>query len=247
MGVEAATAEHVRWHDLECGRYRGDLAAWLELAERCGGPVLDLGCGSGRVTLALADAGYDVTAVDRDPLLLAAVDERAAGRGVRTVRADITELDSLGDERWPLVILPMQTIQLLDGGDARRRMLRQVRRHLRPEGLFAASIVTRFDTFDRESGTPSPEVERYDGSLFVSHPVAVRLDGDAVVIERERWIGRPRQPVAAGGVDRVRLQKLSVAALTAEAVSEGFEPLELITVAETAEHVANEVVVLRGL
>jgi len=46
----------VVWHDLECGGYRVDLQAWLELAERAGGPVLDVGAGTGRVSLALARA-----------------------------------------------------------------------------------------------------------------------------------------------------------------------------------------------
>ena len=244
MGLAIAELEHVRWHDLECGRYRGDLEVWLALAGRRGGPVLDLGCGTGRIALALADAGFAVTAVDLDPVFLAALAERAEGREVRTVEADVTNLGPLGEERWPLVILPMQTIQLLDGSSARRRMLREVRRHLWPQGLFAASIVTRFDTFDRASGTPSPEIESYEGDMFISHPTAVRVEAGAVVIERERWIGRAGAPVADCGVDVVRLAQLSAAQLTTEAAAEGLEAVELITVPETDEHVANEVVVL---
>ena len=46
----------IAWHDAECGSYRADLPLWRELADEAGGPVLDLGCGSGRVALDLAAA-----------------------------------------------------------------------------------------------------------------------------------------------------------------------------------------------
>jgi ubiquinone/menaquinone biosynthesis C-methylase UbiE len=42
------------WHDLECGDYRDDLPSWRSLAATAGGPVLDVGAGTGRVTLDLA-------------------------------------------------------------------------------------------------------------------------------------------------------------------------------------------------
>ena len=58
--VADRAAEAVIWHDLECGAYRADLALWRELcraALRIGAPILDLGAGTGRVTLDLARAG----------------------------------------------------------------------------------------------------------------------------------------------------------------------------------------------
>ena len=67
---------HVVWHDVECGRYDADLTLWIELAREAGGPVLDVGAGTGRVALPLARAGHEVTALDRDAELLAAEAER---------------------------------------------------------------------------------------------------------------------------------------------------------------------------
>ena len=58
---------------MECGRYVADLALWQELAARERGPVLDVGAGTGRVALDLARAGHAVTALDREPELLAAL------------------------------------------------------------------------------------------------------------------------------------------------------------------------------
>ena len=44
----------VIWHDIECGGYTEDLRLWLMLAAQHRGPVLDIGAGTGRVTLELA-------------------------------------------------------------------------------------------------------------------------------------------------------------------------------------------------
>ena len=53
-GVLAMSA--AAWHDVECGGYSADLALWEEMATEAGGPVLDLGCGTGRVGLHLGEA-----------------------------------------------------------------------------------------------------------------------------------------------------------------------------------------------
>ena len=107
----------VVWHDVECGGYAADLPLWRELAAAEGGPVLDVGAGTGRVALDLARAGHAVVALDREPELLAALRERAGGLGVRTVAADAAGF-ALG-AAFPLIIVPMQTIQLLPGAAAR--------------------------------------------------------------------------------------------------------------------------------
>src|SRR5439155_26878977 len=80
------------WHDVECASYEADLPLWRELAARARGPILDLGCGTGRVALDLAARGHDVTGLDCEPSFVQAMSARARERGVR-VRAE------LGDAR----------------------------------------------------------------------------------------------------------------------------------------------------
>ena len=65
------------WHDVECGSYAADLPLWRELAAAAGGPVLDVGAGTGRVSVDLHRRGYDVHALDVDPALLANVNHPA--------------------------------------------------------------------------------------------------------------------------------------------------------------------------
>ncbi len=61
-----------------CG-FDDDLALYRNLARRCDGPVLDVGCGSGRVTLALAQIGVDVVGIDCSAGMLDIAQERLAG------------------------------------------------------------------------------------------------------------------------------------------------------------------------
>ena len=139
-------------------------------------PILDLGAGTGRVTLALAAAGHRVIALDIDPELLAALAERAAGLAVRTVNQDARALE-LTERDLPLVIAPMQTIQLLGGASGRREMLERVRRHMRAGGVLACAIVTEAEAFDCGAGDlgPGPEVARGEDAIFVSRAVAVHV------------------------------------------------------------------------
>ena len=74
------TASPAIWHDVECASYEADLPLWRDLAKAAGGPVLDIGSGTGRVALDLAGRGHDVAAVDADSALIGALAERARGR-----------------------------------------------------------------------------------------------------------------------------------------------------------------------
>lgn len=107
------------WHDLECGAYTEDLALWRELADRTGGPLLDIGAGTGRVTLELAARGVEVVALDLCAPLLTALARRGEGLPVTTTVADARDFRL--DRQFSLILVPMQTLQLLGDGPAAAR------------------------------------------------------------------------------------------------------------------------------
>jgi len=235
----------VMWHDVECGSYTADLELWRELARRAGGSVLDVGAGTGRVALPLAAAGHAVTALDRDPLLLAALRERAdaAGLHVRTVVADAAGFDV--GHAFALVAVPMQTIQLLPDERARAGFFASARRAVAPGGLVALAIAAGLEGFEDAAELPLPDVGEDGGRRFVSQPTAVReLDG-AIRIERLR------QTVAPDGDHTVQENVVVLAAVTAERLhaegaAAGLRPDATLEIAPTLDHVGAEVVLLRG-
>jgi SAM-dependent methyltransferase len=231
----------VIWHDVECGGYAADLPLWRELAA---GWVLDVGAGTGRVALDLARAGHPVTAIDRDPALLAELAARARGLPIDTLVADAAAFDA-GKGAYGLVAVPMQTIQLLPGATARAGFFASARRAVAPGGLVALAIADALEDFDEAAEMPAPDVGEHDGWRFVSQPTAVREVDGGVRIERLREV------IAPGGErtaeeDVVVLAAVSAAELAAEGAAAGLRPLPTRRIAPTDEHVGSEVVVLRG-
>ena len=228
------------WHDLECGAYREDLPLWHTLARALGGPVLDVGAGTGRVSLDLAARGVPVVALDAEAPLLAALDRRAAGLPVETVVADARGF-ALG-RRFPLILVPMQTLQLLGGARGRAAFLRCALDHLAPGGLVAAAIADAMDCFDAEHELPPPpDAFEIDGVRYASQLVRVDDDGDGAAIHRRREIG-------GGEVEEVviRLDRVAAGEVAAQARELGFAKTGQLFVRATEEYLGATVVVLRA-
>jgi SAM-dependent methyltransferase len=251
-----APSAHVIWHDLECGGYRADLGLWRELAEQADGPILDVGAGTGRVSLDLAGRGHVVTAVDIDPLLLESLRARATALGlqVETICADARSL-KLPREDFALCVAPMQTVQLLGGGGARVAFLRHARAHLREGATTACAILDEVEPFDCAQGTAGPAAERAQVGrrLFLSRAIRVSELPDGIEIERDRRVVEER-PSSAGvraaslqptpERDLIKLDRLSAADLEHDARQAGLRVRARHEVAATEEHVGSFVVVL---
>ena len=185
--LTAPANELAIWHDVECGAYRSDLDIWTELAAECGGPILELGAGTGRVALTLARAGHGVTAVDHAPALLAELQARTRAEAleVDAVEADVRSL-ALARE-FALVIAPMQVLQILDGEAERHAALRAMRSHLRADGVAATAIIEAGETAPSPAAAePLPDVREVDGWIYSSLPVSVRADATAIEATRLR-------------------------------------------------------------
>ncbi|MFT4034369.1 MAG: methyltransferase domain-containing protein [Patulibacter sp.] len=243
------------FHDAECAGYQADLPLWVALADTTGGPVVDLGAGTGRVTVPLAAAGHDVIAVDLDADLLDELDRRArdGGVAVRTISADACALaDALPDALLGtarLIVMPMQTIQLLGGVQARRACLAGCAVVAAPGAELAISIVPEVEPFDGRDATPlllPPDVAQLGGLRFASTALAVlQPSPDAPIqMHRRRAISdESGAPVGEPCDVVITLDPLTVAELQREAAAAGWVAGEVIELPETDEHAASIVVV----
>jgi SAM-dependent methyltransferase len=228
------------WHDLECGDYEEDLPLWRALAAEARGPVLDVGAGTGRVSLELAAGGVPVVALDSDPELLDVLRLRAAGLPVETVVADAR--DFALDRRVALVLVPMQTLQLLEGRSGRAAFLRCALAHLEPGGLLAAAVADAMDCFDDQHALPPrPDVCEIDGVRYCSQLLAVTHEDGRAAIHRRREV------IGGGSTSFVlRLDRVSPDQVAAEAAALGLLPQPHLVVPETEEFLGSTVVALRA-
>jgi ubiquinone/menaquinone biosynthesis C-methylase UbiE len=198
---------------------RGDASFHLDLARRAGGEVLEVGVGTGRVALQLAEAGMQVTGLDVSPDMLAIAGEKAANAGladrVRFERADMRAFD-LATREFGLAIVPFRAFQMLLTPEDQFAALAAARRHLRRGGILALHLfdpdlrfllpgasgpIERQVGVDRDTGRPVEAV--LEGAVF-DHVNQVRRDlwryrafaPDGTVAEEEvlelslRWIFR---------------------------------------------------------
>ena len=120
----------------------GDVEFFLGQAKRAhenGHPVLELACGTGRVSIPIARAGVTVVGLDRSASMLARAAEKAEGlANVRWVEGDMREFEL--PERFGLIFVPFRSFQHLMSIDDQLACLRCVHRHLVPGGRLAIDI-----------------------------------------------------------------------------------------------------------
>jgi SAM-dependent methyltransferase len=237
------------WHDLECGAYRADLPllrVLASLAARRGRPcdVLDLGCGTGRVSLDLAAQGHRVTGLDINPRFAEELRQRAASQNVAAgaVVGDARELD-LG-RRFDLVLAALQFLQLLPDSRDRVAVLKRVRDHLRDRGMFAAALLDLSgEATDGDYVAPLPDMRETDGWVWSSQPIEVRLldGGSALSLDRHRRAVSPRGEIVESE-DSVRLQLVTCDELEEDLHEAGIKPAGRQQIPPTKDHVGSVVV-----
>jgi len=97
--------------------------------------ILDMGCGTGRLAIALAERGHRVTGADPSVGMMKVARNRPGGERVRWVDSDSASLPL--DERFDLIIMTGHVFQVFLDDDDVRATLRALRRHLRPGGRLA--------------------------------------------------------------------------------------------------------------
>jgi SAM-dependent methyltransferase len=149
-----------------------DVRYYTALAEERGGPVLEHGCGNGRITLPMARAGAEVVGVDRSAPMLADLrarlrEEPPEVRGRVSLRRGDMRSARLG-RRFPLVICPFNAfLHLYDRRDV-ERFLARTREHLTPRGELVLDVsVPEPEELARDPARPSfaPRFRYPDGPM----------------------------------------------------------------------------------
>ncbi len=186
----------------------GQIAFYLERARECGETVIELGCGSGVISVALALAGLEVLAFDPSEALVAQASERRRALGIlpercRFERADLRSL-RLG-RKVGFVFAANDSLTVLPGPEDLAAVFTTARAHVLDEGSFAFDI--------RQSGVLRTE----------AGPIRSRLE------QRAQAIRRPYLRVRTGGTSelhRLRLLGLSSDEIEDTLAASGFMALE---------------------
>ncbi len=157
MNVSEQMDRIARFFDREYAGYIDDQLALSALADRTGGPILELGCGTGRALIPLAREGYQVTGVEASPAMLARARDKAEQAGVASrvhlIEGDFSTADLGGPYRLAFTL--MNTFLHLNDMAAQISALKHWRQALAPRGLLL------IDIFNPDVG----QLASLDGSL----------------------------------------------------------------------------------
>jgi SAM-dependent methyltransferase len=136
-------------YDAWCRSVTEDIDFYVDLALRSGGPVLEIGVGSGRVAIPTRLAGVEVVGIDASPVMLDLARAKAAGHAVELDlhQGDMRSLPDLGS--FPLITAPFRAFLHLRDDRERLTVLRDLRTRLQPGGVLA------FDVFHPDT----PDIE----------------------------------------------------------------------------------------
>lgn len=189
-------AEIAEYYDLEHAGHDADIDLILNLAQVVGDPILELGCGTGRLLVPLAEAGHRVTGLDLSASMLkraaAAVANASLSSLVTLHHGSMTSADEAPGGPFGLVIIALNGLLHLPTATAQRETLLAARRALDPRGQLAIDLIN-----------PSPETLRgldhgvtHEGGWHLPNGVRVdkfaarRVSPSEQHIETDLWYDR---------------------------------------------------------
>jgi len=200
------------YYDLTHADLTEDIAWVLGLAAEANGRILELGCGSGRLLLPLAQAGFSVTGVDNSPAMLVRAAERLAAAGkavqerVSLVEQDAAHLTLPGNARFALALIPYNTAMHFDT-EQLVAVLRQVRGVMAENGRLAIDVINPayiIQTPDEPTLALDRVLEDTEREETVLQLSSNRLDSDTQTLHIT-WV-YDASPIGGGAVRRTVAQ-----------------------------------------
>ncbi len=155
-----------RYYDWQYEGFVEDIPFFVELAKTHGSPVMEVGCGTGRLTIPLAREGIRVVGVDLSRPMLAMARRKTDHEAVEVrerielVQGDMRDF-SLGRE-FRCVFVPQAAVFHLEGREAMGRSFTNFHRHTEPDGLFLLDVVAPDRLKNQEVGREVMARERVD-------------------------------------------------------------------------------------
>lgn len=154
-------------YDEYISQYKDDLPFWSAMTEGFGNPVLELGCGTGRVILELAKSDYTIEGIDNDPAMLDIAQAKLFPRYHDKVHFHTCDIRRFRlTHRFPLIIIPCNTFSYFSEGDC-ELILRCIKEHLLPGGHMVMELPGP-DTGFIQNAFDLPESETEVVSTFTS-------------------------------------------------------------------------------
>ncbi len=193
-----------RYYDLENADFTEDLEFWLELAEDYGDPVLELGCGTGRVLLNLARRGHAVTGVDNAPEMLARLEAKLNTASHRHLAQPPVLIQASMDafeapQLFQLALMPFNTFMHLLTPEAQLSTLAHLRQHLAVGGALALDLTNPGEAYGAQETGLTLERTFIDEERTVQQFASVALDR-AAQLARITWLYDATDP--AGNLQR---------------------------------------------
>jgi SAM-dependent methyltransferase len=120
---------------------RGDIPFYKKYALQMGSPVLELGCGTGRILIPIAQAGIESHGLDMNREMLGICETKVRALNLSNVRLKYSSMDQFDyEEKFSLIYIPFRSFQHLLSVDEQIRCLQLVRSHLKDDGLFILDV-----------------------------------------------------------------------------------------------------------
>jgi SAM-dependent methyltransferase len=130
------------YYDLEHAGYQDDVDLYLNYAAACGSPVLEIGCGTGRLLLPLARQGFQLAGVDLSPAMLARARQSLEEQGMLS-RVELIETDARTlqlSQHFRLAFVGLNSFAHFTSRDEQRAVLTALHEHLLPDGLLILDL-----------------------------------------------------------------------------------------------------------
>lgn len=159
------------WYD-RINTFDFDVPFYLDYARQTGGRVLEICCGTGRLTVPLAEAGVDITGLDLSVNMLGRAREKARGAGVDIpfIQDDMRTFQL--QERFDMIFIPFNSLQGIFAWEDVVAAMDRVHQHLAPDGLFLFDVFNpSFRYMEDRGGDP---VDLFQFQLDDGRDVVIR-------------------------------------------------------------------------